>query len=201
MKWQAVAILTATAGLTAATSEAPTTWQVDPPHTQVQFTAKHFFTPVTGTFGDYSIKLEYDPRFPERSTVEAQIAVASINTGSTKRDDHLRSGDFFEAQSHPNITFRSTSVRSAGEGKLIAKGPLTIKGATREVELPITILGVQSIPEDMRPMMGGVREIASFKTAITVDRRDFGVGVGDWAAAMVVGKDVQIQITLEANRR
>lgn len=200
MKWQAVAILMASAGLTAATSEAPTNWQVDPPHTQVQFTVKHFFTPVTGTFDDFSVKLEYDPRFPERSSVEAQIAVASINTGSQKRDNHLRSGDFFETQAHPYITFRSTSVRSAGNGKLIAKGPLTIKGVSREVELPITVLGVKGIPEDMRPMMGGVREIASFETSTTVDRRDFGVGVGDWAAAMVVGKDVQIQIALEANR-
>lgn len=201
MKWQAAATLAATLGLTGATTNAPTAWEVDPPHTQVQFTVKHFFTPVTGTFDDFSIELAYDPETPERSSVKARIAAASVNTGNAKRDDHLRSGDFFDAQKNPYITFRSTSVRQAAEGKLLARGPLTLKGVTREIELPIEVLGVQQIPEMMRPMLGGVREVASFRASTHLDRRDFGVGVGDWAATLVVGKDVDIQLAVEANRK
>lgn len=201
MKWQAAATLAATLGLTGATTNAPTAWEVDPPHTQVQFTVKHFFTPVTGTFDDFSIELAYDPETPERSSVKARIAAASVNTGNAKRDDHLRSGDFFDAQKNPYITFRSTSVRQVAEGKLLARGPLTLKGVTREIELPIEVLGVQQIPEMMRPMLGGVREVASFRASTHLDRRDFGVGVGDWAATLVVGKDVDIQLAVEANRK
>jgi len=201
MRWPAAAVLVASTGLTAATSVTPSAWDVDPPHTQVQFNAKHFFTPVSGAFDEFDIELAYDPEHPERSTVTARIAVASVNTGSEKRDGHLRSGDFFDAEKHPYITFESKSVRQVGEGKLIARGPLTIKGVAREIELPIEVLGVQAIPEPMRPMLGGVRDIASFRANTRLDRRDFGVGVGDWAATLIVGKEIDVRIAVEASRK
>jgi polyisoprenoid-binding protein YceI len=82
----------------------------------------------------------------------------------------------------------------------MVRGPLTIKGQTRTVELPVTILGVMDVPADMQEMLGGVTEIASFQTKLSLDRRDFGVGVGNWAATMVVGGEVDIDIAVEANR-
>jgi polyisoprenoid-binding protein YceI len=129
-----------------------------------------------------------------------RIPVSSVNTNNQRRDQHLVSGDFFEAEAHPYITFTSESVRKVGENELMVRGPLSIKGQTRTVELPVTILGVMDVPADMQEMLGGVTEIASFQTKLSLDRRDFGVGVGSWAATMVVGGDVDIDIAVEANR-
>lgn len=181
-------------------STAPT-WVPDPAHTEVKFTVNHFFTPVTGSFDDFDLSLEYDPENPENSSVEARIAVASVNTGNEQRDDHLRTADFFAAEEHPYITFRSTSVRESGDGALVARGPLTIRGTTREIELPIRLLGVQPIPAEMREMLGGALEIASFRASTSLDRGDFGVGTGSWAATLVVGGEVDIEILVEAHRK
>jgi len=176
-------------------------WVIDSPHTQINFSVTHFFTPVTGTFDDFEVILNYDADYPENSSVVARIAVASVNTGSERRDNHLRTPDFFAADEHPYITFESNSVRQAADGTLVARGPLTIRGTTKEVEMPIKLLGVQQIPGEMQEMLGGAREIASFRAGITLDRGDFGVGTGSWAATMVVGGEVTIDILVEAHRR
>ena len=84
--------------------------------------------------------------------------------------------------------------------RLVVRGPLTIKGVSRTVELPVTILGQMDVPAEMREMLGGITRIASFETALTLDRRDFGVGTGSWAETAVVGGDVEVSIAVEANR-
>ena len=180
---------------------APTTgaWSTDSAHTEINFSVKHFFTPVTGGFEDYEITLDYNAEEPEKSRVEARIKVASVNTGNEKRDNHLRSGDWFETEKYPYITFKSTSVRKVGDNQLIATGPLTIKGESQQIELPITLLGNQMIPEQMQQMLGGTKEVASFQASTAIDRADYGVGVGSWAATMVVGGEVSIEILLEAH--
>jgi len=180
---------------------APTTgaWSSDRAHTEINFSVKHFFTPVTGSFEDYEIALDYNAEEPEKSSVEGRIKVASVNTGNEKRDNHLRSGDWFEAEKYPYITFKSTSVRKVGANRLIASGPLTIKGKSQQIELPITLLGNQMIPEQMQQMLGGTKEVASFQASTVIERADFGVGVGSWAATMVVGGEVTIEILVEAH--
>ena len=181
-----------------AAAENQTGWSSDTAHTEINFSVNHFFTPVSGSFSDFDIQLDYDTENPEKSTVEVRIDVASINTGNEKRDNHLRSDDWFAAEAHPYMTFKSTSVREVGENQLIATGPLTIKGVSHEVELPITLLGKQMIPEPMRGMIGA-KEVASFQASTSINRADFGVGVGNWAATMVVGGEVNIEILLEAH--
>ncbi len=178
-----------------------TPWNVDAPHTEINFSVRHFFTPVSGRFEDFEIDLVFDPESPEHSSVEVRIAVASINTGNEKRDNHLRSGDWFEAESYPYITFKSSSVTQTAADRLLARGDLTIKDVTQEVELPITLLGVQDIPEQMREMLGGVTQVASFQAETELDRRDYGVGRGNWAMTAVVGADVEIGIVVEANQK
>ncbi len=192
--------LVATAGLPAAMADS-TGWSLDPSHTEINFSVKHFFTPVSGTFEEFDVVLNYDPENPERSSVEARIPVSSIETGNSMRDNHLRSADWFEADKYPYITFRSTSVRKSGKSSLIARGPITIKGVTREIELPIELLGSQPIPEKMQEMLGGTQEVAGFHASLKIDRSDFGVGVGSWAATMVVGGEIAIDILAEAHRR
>jgi polyisoprenoid-binding protein YceI len=176
-------------------------WTVDAPHTEINFSVRHFFTPVSGRFEDFEIDLAFDPESPENSSVEVRIAVASINTGNERRDNHLRSGDWFEAETYPYITFKSSSVSQTAAGQLLARGELTIKDVTQEVELPITLLGVKDIPEQMQEMLGGVSQVASFQAETELDRRDFGVGTGNWAMTAVVGADVDVEIVVEANQK
>ena len=203
MRTTLAALTLATTALTvaAAPAAAPMPWDIDASHTTVGFSVKHFFTPVQGQFDDFEIDLQYDEVDPSRSTVSARIAVASVNTNNDRRDAHLMSADFFEAEAHPTITFESTSVRDAGDGNLVATGDLTIKGITREVELPITLLGIQEIPSEMQEMLGGAKKVASFGAELAIDRGDFDVGTGSWAATLVVGGDVNIDLAVEAHLR
>lgn len=190
----------ALATMTIAAGPAPMEWNVDVPHSGIEFSVKHFFTPVNGQFDDYEVELMFDRENPQNSSVVVRIDVNSINTGNADRDTHLKSADFFEADRFGEITFRSESVRSGGANQLLVRGPLTIKGQTHQVELPISLLGVKDIPEEMRGMLGGVEQVASFETELQIDRGDYGVGVGSWAAALVVGHEVTISVAVEANR-
>ncbi len=176
-------------------------WEVDPNHSQVNFSINHFFTPVTGSFEEFEIELAYDAENPTNSSVAVTIPVGSVDTGNTRRDGHLRTDDFFGVEEHPEMTFKSTSVRSGANGELIATGPLTIKGIAKEIELPITILGIKDIPAEMQAGMGGLKRVASFRATTTLDRGDFGVGTGNWAADVVVSSQVQVEILVEAHLR
>lgn len=181
------------------TATAPV-WNVDPTHSAVSFSVKHFFTPTKGHFDGYDVALHFDRESPENSSVQVTIPVAGIQTGNEQRNAHLLSGDFFEADAHPEITFVSQEVRQVSNDELVVRGPLTIKGVSRTVDLPVKILGVTDLPEDLQQAFGGIKEVASFEATVSVDRRDFGVGVGSWAATAVVGSKVDITIALEANR-
>ena len=176
-------------------------WGIDAAHTGVNCSVTHFFTPVSGTFDDFEVTFELDTEDITASSVEARIAVASVNTGNEQRDAHLRTPDFFDAEKYPYITFKSSSIREVSDHELVATGILTIRDQKRQIELPIKWLGTQQIPEAMRGMLGGSKEVASFKASITIDRNEYGVGSGSWAATMVVGGDVTIDILLEAHRR
>ncbi len=177
------------------------TWTADAPHTEVNFSVKHFFTPVNGSFDKWDIDLQYDAENPEKSKVTVTIDIASVNTGNEKRDNHLRSGDWFEVETHPTMTFKSSKVEKVGDNKLIAHGTLNIKGHNQKVDLTITHLGTKQIPEPMQEMLGGAKEVASFEASTSIDRNDFEVGVGNWAATMVVGDKIDITILVEAHRR
>ena len=196
-----VAALSLTVLTTAAWGGSTLDWEVDEDHTEINFVTRHFFTPVRGSFGGYDVQLDYDKEQPERSTVAVTIDVASVDTGNERRDEHLRTGDWFDAERWPTISFRSTSVRQDAPDRLVAEGELTIRDVTRRVELPITILGVQDIPAPMQEMLMGAQRVASFHTTLTIDRREFGVGTGSWAQTAIVGGDIEIEIALEAADR
>jgi polyisoprenoid-binding protein YceI len=176
------------------------TWKVDNAHSAVTFSVRHFFTPVKGQFDQFEAQVAYDPAAPENSSVRVTIPVASINTSNERRDAHLASPDFFEAEKYPEITFVSERVTKVSDTELLVRGALTIKGQTRQVDLPVTVLGIADLAPEMQQMFGGIKQVASFEAKLTLDRRDFGVGVGNWAATAVVGKDVEIVIAVEANR-
>ena len=169
------------------------TWTLDPSHSLVEFSAKHMMiTTVKGRFADVTGTINIDEANPDRSTVEVEIATASIDTRSEQRDAHLRSADFLDVDNYPTITFRSKRVEGAhaeaGDSFKIV-GDLTIRGTTREVTLDATFEGTGTDP------WGGER--ASFSAQTTIDRRDFDL---TWNVALETGGILvsnQIKLSLE----
>jgi polyisoprenoid-binding protein YceI len=170
---------------------APTAWNIDPAHTQANFTVRHLvISNVRGEFRRTSGVVKLDDQDPTRSSVEAIIDAASIHTREDKRDAHLRSADFFDVERYPKITFKSSKVEKAGEGYKVT-GDLTMHGVTRAVVLDVT-----SLTPEIKDPMGKARRGLSART--TVDRRDFGL---NWSkmveAGPVVGNEVKIEIEAE----
>ncbi len=168
-----------------------TEWSVDKSHSAVNFAVRHFFTPVNGRFADYNANIQFDPENPANSRIDVTIPVDYINTENTRRDNHLKSEDFFNAEKWPNLRFVSNSIRRVADNQFIANGELTIRDVTKTIELPFELLGIMN-----HPMMENT-VVAGITASTTIKRTDFGVGVGDWAATMVVGDDVEITINLE----
>jgi polyisoprenoid-binding protein YceI len=172
----------------------PVTYTVDGAHSQSAFSVKHLvISTVRGEFARTEGTVVIDDADVTRSKVEATIDVASISTREPKRDEHLKSADFFDAAKFPKITFKSTKVEKAGEG-LKVTGDLTIKGVTRPVVLDVT-----GPTKEVKDPWGNVKRGASATT--TISRKDFGMG---WGAVIeagpVVGDEVQIQIDVELTR-
>jgi polyisoprenoid-binding protein YceI len=170
------------------------TYQFDKAHTTVGFRVRHIFTMVSGRFADFAGTIHVDRARPESSSVEFTIQSTSIDTGEPRRDQHLRSADFFDVANHPTITFKSTSVAPEGKDAFLVTGDLTLHGVTKAVTLPVSLLGEGKDP------MGN--EKMGLETAVTIDRKDFGL---TWnraleAGGMLVGDEVEVQISIEANK-
>ncbi len=143
-------------------------WQLDPYHTQVEFSAKHLgMMTVRGHFAEVSATADIDPDHPEASSVEVTIQAASIRTHNETRDNDLRSSNFLEVDKFPTITFKSTGVESSGPDRYTLTGDLTIKGNTRPVALEVVKYG-----EFNDPMMG--HRIA-YSAHGQIKRKDFGM--------------------------
>lgn len=167
---------------------APLTYKIDANHTDVVASWSHFgFSNPIAHFGKVDGFITYDPDKVGASKVEVTIPLSGLNSHVGDFDDHLRSDDFFDAEKFPTITFRSTSVKAAGQGKLSVTGDLTIKGITKPVTLDVTInkIGVQPMAK---------REAAGFAATATIKRSDFGVG----KYAPNVSDEVTLSITTEA---
>ena len=126
------------------------TYRIDRGHSSVEFSIRHMVSKVTGQFDEFSGQIVYDPEAPEKSSVEVTIQATSINTVHERRDNHLRSDDFFEVETYPEITFKSSSVKADDEDKLMVTGNLTMHGTTREVVLPVEVIGVGNHPSWVR---------------------------------------------------
>jgi polyisoprenoid-binding protein YceI len=164
-------------------------WQLDPYHTQVEFSAKHLgMMTVRGHFADVSATADIDPDHPEAASVEVTIQTASVRTNHEARDNDLRSSNFLEVDKYPEITFKSTGVAVAGEDRYTLTGDLTIKGNTRPVTLEVTKYG-----EFSDPMMG--HRIA-YGVTTQINRKDFGVTLNMMLDGRFVVSD-EIPITIE----
>jgi polyisoprenoid-binding protein YceI len=173
----------------------PGTFAFDPAHTVVGATARHLMvSKVRGKFTDVTgvITIAEDPL---DSSVEVSIKAASIDTGVADRDNHLRSPDFLDVETYPELTFRSTRVVKHSGNDLVLAGDLTIRGVTKEVELEVEYAGVVTSPWG--------QQVIGFSAHTELDRENFGM---TWNAALetggvVVGKKLKIEIEVEAIRQ
>lgn len=168
-------------------------YEIDPAHAFVNFSIAHFAGKAHGSFDDVRGTILFDETDITRSSVTVVIKTASIHTGNTNRDNHLRSDDFFAAEKHPEATFKSTRVEKK-DAKLIAIGELTIRGVTREVSMPFTIAGPMK-----DPLPAGAKRLM-VQASLKFDRRDFGIS---WSRVtdtgqLFVGNEVSLEINVEA---
>jgi polyisoprenoid-binding protein YceI len=183
--------MTATAQA-APTTGAKTQWKLDATHTSVEFSAKHLMiTTVKGRIADVEGTIEIDDKNPWNSSVEAVLKAASIDSRTTQRDDHLRSGDFLNVEKFPDIKFRSTKIEGDSEAFKLT-GELTIRDVTRPITLDVTFEGQTKDP------WGGER--AGFSAKGKIDRRDFGL---TWnqvleAGGVAVSNEIKINVEVEA---
>ncbi|MBD2900696.1 Protein YceI [Actinomadura sp. RB99] len=167
------------------------TWTIDPAHTTVSFSARHLMSRVRGTFAEVSGQIVTDPD-PAGSTVTAVIGTASVHTGNKMRDDHLRSADFFDVQTHPQMTFVSRTLHPAA-GSWVLSGELTIRNITRTVDLEVEFLGSDPTGLQGEPRIG-------FSAQATISRRDFGVTFGLLAdgTKLIIADKIDITLDVQA---
>ncbi len=173
-------------------TETPT-WNIDKGHSSVAFAVRHYFSNVIGTFDDFEGTLKFDPENLEESSVAFSIKVASVNTKNERRDGHLQSADFFNAEEYPEMTFQSTGF-TAVDDHFLVKGNMTLRDVTKEVEIPVKFLGQMAHPRREGAFIGG------FSTEFTINRNDYGVGTGNFAATATIGAEVKVTLNLEVNR-
>jgi polyisoprenoid-binding protein YceI len=167
-------------------------WQFDPSHSEIGFSARHMMlSRVRGRFEQFSGTVNADEQNPTRSTVEVQIDAASINTKDEKRDAHLRSPDFLNAEQYPYLTFKSTRIEQVDATTARLIGDLTIRDVTREVVLNVEYLGQSKAP-------WGVVS-AGFSAETKINRKDWGLvwNMALETGGVLVGDEVTISIEVE----
>ena len=181
--------------MTTTTAMTTNNWNIDTAHSGIHFSVRHMVvSKVRGRFSKFAGTVRIDDADLARSSVEATIEAASIDTGVAERDDHLRSSDFFDVGKFPELKLKSTRIEKMGEGRYRLTGELTIRDVTREVAVDVDYGGRASDPWG--------NERAGFTAKAAIDRKDFGL---KWnqvleAGGVLVGDRVDIELDVEAVR-
>jgi len=168
------------------------TWTVDPVHSSVEFRVKHMMiSTVRGRFGEFEATIEAAADYHE-SKVRGTVKAASIDTNEPRRDDHLRSADFFDAEQHPEITFESTGIEHVEKGDFRVSGELTMHGETHPAQFEVTVHGVTRDPQG--------QDRVGLEVRGTLSRGEFGLR---WQQALetggvVVGDEVRVSADISA---
>lgn len=160
--------------------------KLDTVHSKVGFTAATVLFDVDGEFEKFSVSIDGDPSRPKTVKVEANIEVASLNTNNAKRDNHLKSPDFFDAAKFPMIRFASTGVKMQGS-QLVVTGNLTMHGVSKLVSLPLKVAKGKN--------SAGV-DTTTYKGKLTIDRNDYGIGTDSVAAKISLEDEVEVKLLL-----
>jgi polyisoprenoid-binding protein YceI len=147
---------------------------------------------VRGQFKAYDAKLKIDPKDFSRSTFEGTIDVASVDTGNSQRDDHLRTNDFFDAPNHPKIRFKSTRIEDKGGSEYVVHGDLTIRGVTKPIALEVEFHGTSKNPYG--------KTVTGLSAHATLNRKEFGVNFNALleTGGVAVGDKVKLEVEVEA---
>lgn len=167
-------------------------WVIDPAHSSIEFAVKHMMiSTIKGRFNSYTGTVTLDEYSPERSTVEVTVDLSSIDTQDAKRDGHLRSADFFNAETHPSMTFRSTRVETVGPERYRLIGEMDILGTSREVAFDITDEG------KMKDPWGNTKW--GFTGQTVINRKEFGLNwnVALEAGGVLVGDQVRVALEIQ----
>lgn len=173
-------------------SAAVRSWELDKAHSNFYFSVDHIYSKIQGHFNEYSSEVQFDPNNLAESRFYFEIQTASIDTNIAKRDKHLQSVDFFDAGKYPLMSFASTRITDAGNGLYEVQGKFTVKGIDYELLLPLQLAGVKD-----HPAVKG-KEVVGFNGRVTIDRLAYKVGDGKFYDLGLVGKDVEIFVSLEA---
>lgn len=168
------------------------TWEIDTVHSNFYFSVDHIYSKVHGRFNTFSGEVKFDPGNLADSRFFFKIEVDSIDTDVAKRDKHLLSADFFDADKFPEMTFESEKITDVGNNVYNVAGKFTVKGKAYDLILPLAFAGVRN-----HPAVEG-KEVAGFNGTVTIDRLAYKVGDGKFYQMGLVGKDVEILVTLEA---
>jgi len=164
-------------------------YKIDPTHSSAGFSLRHMLSKFSSSFTKVTGTISVDRENLEKSTVTANIDVAALNTDSEKRDNHVKSADFFDVAKFPSMTFKSTSWKKTGTDTFDVTGDLTIKDVTKPVVLNTTLLG-------FGPGMGG-SSLSGWEATTTIKKSDFNMA-GPAMLAKVLGDEVAITINVEA---
>lgn len=185
-------LLAATATLAAA----PTAYEISRTDSDLSFSViKWQVFKEEGRFRDFAGRVTYDPADPSAASIEVTVQAASIDTKNTTRDGVLRSDDFFDVARFPTLAFRSSRVRPVAQDRLEVTGDITIRGVTKQITIPVKVLGVGAVPNE--------GDIAAFETEFTLDRTEFGVNGNRWSGGqLLISKEVKIRLVIGGwNRR
>jgi polyisoprenoid-binding protein YceI len=173
----------------------PSSWNVDLEHSSVEFKISHLFSTVTGRFNDFQGTFVFDPNNLKASNANFTISVKSVDTHNGTRDTHLQSEDFFNVVKYPTMSFVSSKITKVSADTYEMSGKLSIRNITKDVVLVFKVAGVMD-----SPWAKGV-QIMGINASTTINRNDYGVGSGSWAATTMVGNDVKIEINLELDNK
>ena len=188
-----IASIAAIAALSLPVLASAATWNIDPDHSNVGFKVRHLMVSnVKGNFEKHSGVLDLNEKDITRSKVSVTIDTASVNTSVAKRDEHLRSADFFDVAKYPTMTFTSRKVAKAGNGKLKVTGDLTLHGITRQV-----VLNVEGPAKESKDPWGNLR--TGVNAAAKINRKDFGLvyNAALETGGVAVGEEVDISLEIE----
>jgi polyisoprenoid-binding protein YceI len=171
----------------------PQTWQIDASHSLVEFSVRHMMVSTAkGRFGDFAGSIVFDPANVAQSSVNVEIQANSVATADPRRDEHLRSPDFFDAEQFPTLAFRSTRVEPINAERVRIVGDLTIKDVTREVVLEAEFNG-----QGLNPWG---KQVVGFSAHTALNRKDFGLNwnVALEAGGVLVSDTIKITLEIEA---
>jgi polyisoprenoid-binding protein YceI len=167
-------------------------WELDKAHSNFYFSVDHIFSKIHGHFNDFSGEVKFDPKNLAESSFYFEIKTDSIDTNIAKRDKHLQSSDFFDSSKFPVMTFKSIKITDIGNNMYEVFGKFTVKGEEYDLILPLSFAG-----EKVHPAVKD-KEVIGFNGGLTINRLDYKIGTGKFVEMGIVGKDVDILVSLEA---